>query len=489
MASGISNWLCGRRSRALGAAIVFAGVFTSIVAIPRYSQAAENTVEFDFSAGHSFGGVGLQVWALPQTPPALFSLLQKLAIHQVRMGSFQALPPSALSGGVSVSGLVQALHTSSSPDHISRWSNFAQFLKSRGIEVHLVVWEVPPAWRTEKTWTDAQGARQVAHIADLAHAQDYADYICAQILFAGSLGFPITAVELGNEPNGTWNTRWTPEEYSQLVIITRRTMNEAGLSRVGIEGPGTSTQRDAGPFLAALKKTGASDSLGAISVHSWDTRFSADPVGLTPEFRTEEQAVSRQLPLHVTEINDEAKRWRSEDPLSGTGKTKYLTANRAFALAMAAEVMTAIGDGATEALIWEAEDPTWEKSYLGLLDDHGQPRPTVDALGAILPFANSATRVVVGRPSTAGTQTIAFSRKNAVIVVVINSLNVAQGITFKIFDHSSEIGHLTAVACYEVSATGAKPACSQPNSVSPAGTSVSIPGLSILTMTFDTTGR
>jgi hypothetical protein len=447
-------------------------------------QAAESIVTFDFAKAHAFGGFGLQIWGLPQTPAALSSLLQDLAIRHVRMGAFPNPPPSTLTAASAVSAQVQAVRSAASPSQIARWSSLGQELRGRDIDVHLVIWQAPLPWRIDKPWTDAQGHRQVGHLADPSHMQESADYICAQLLFGLSLGFPISFVELSNEPDGAWGTRWTPNDYAQFVVVARHAMNEAGLSHVAIEGPGTGTERTAGPYLAALKATGAFTSLGAISVHDWDTRFSPDPVGLTPQFQADAQGVSRGLPVHVTELNDEALRWKTATADSSTGRTRFATDSRTFAIALAQEALKTVGDGATETFVWEAEDLSWEKAYLGLVDEHGQRRPAADALAAFFPLISGLSRVAAGTPPMPGLEMAAFLKANELVVVMINSDAAAKDLSVKILNAHSSIGHLTATRCYAADGPVAPSDCAQPTQVSAGEVRVSVPRTSILTMVF-----
>jgi hypothetical protein len=443
---------------------------------------ARDSVTFDLSKAHAFGGFGVQIWGLPQNFDDLIDLLKELRIRQVRIGSFPTPAQAALTDDSSVQSLVQAIRSAATSSQISRWSSLGQQLRGMNINVHLVIWQAPLPWRRDKPWTDAQGHAQVGHFADPAHTGSYAAYVCAQIIFARSLGLLVGTVELGNEPNGSWGTRWEPRDYAQLVTVSRQLLNEAGLSHVGIEGPGTSTERDAGPYLSALKETGAFKSMAAISVHDWDTRSSSDPVGLTPQFQAEAQSVSRALPVHVTEVNDEAARWKIAAKV-GTGRMRFATDSRTFALALTQEVLKGIGDGATESIIWEAEDLKWEKAYLGLLDKNGTPRATVLAFKTFFPATMGASRVVAGYPSRQDVTIAAFLQNRRLVVVAVNVGAPAQDFSVNMLNAPVTVAHLLSAVCYFADAQIPPAACMQLVRINGGTAELSLPGASIVTAT------
>jgi hypothetical protein len=288
----------------------------------------------------------------------------------------------------------------------------ADELKARDIQVHLVVWEVPTRWR-----------KQGEPDADAAHSADYARYVAAQVLHAQSLGFRVTFVEPANEPDGNWNTRWAPADYARMVKTLRQTMDASGLGGVGIEGPGTGTMRAAPPFLRALHDQGALTSLAAVSVHDWDTRIAPDPVGLTAAFRASVAALGSSLPVEVTEFNDENPRW-SEPPYV-TGPAKRGPAEAAdsadFAVALSAEGLKLIADGAVWVADWQIQDLPWGRDSLGLIDLQGHSRPSEQALRtwlSAIPPGASVAALQHADPHIVGAL---FRAGHAMTAVVINT--------------------------------------------------------------------
>ena len=447
------------------------------------SFALAETMTFDLKTSHTFQGFGLQVWSQPQDLPALLSLLAELHIKHVRMGMVVHADAAALTKDSSPSGLLATFKANTRPIELSRTTVFAAKLRELGVDVHLVVWETPPVWREERSWVSSDGQKNDARIGIAANIPQYANYICAQVLYGRSLGFDIRFVELANEPDGTWGTKWTPEDYTRLVSASRKVLTRNGLSEVGIEGPGTGTERAAAPYLIALKASGTAKLLSAISVHDWDTRIDGDPVGLTNAFQSTLDILNLNLPLHITELNDEAPRWRVPGGFSPTHKKLYRTDTASFAVALAGEMLKAVGLGASQAFIWEAEDPFWEKSYLGLLDEKSRPQATARALQTFFPIVAAGEDVTIGRSDLAGVEGAAFFDKAHMTIALINENAEADQIVIRGLSTRLALHKLLSSECYLGQSPEDVVCPSKPQLLSD-GLHVSLEGNSMLTILF-----
>ena len=300
----------------------------------------------------------------------------------------------------------------------------ASELNSFGIQVHLVVWAMPKPWRKENHWYH-DGIDTVGRRAIPEHIDDYARYVTAAVLHARELGFHVSFVEPGNEPDLTGNTRWEPCVYAQMVVHVRASLDANGLSGVGIEGPGTGTLRAAPPFLEALERCGGAGSLAAVSVHDWDTRHTPDTAGLGEEFPIEMKALGRALPLFITEYNDENPRW-GEPPYQAApvqrlpGPVLEATDTRDFAVAVSAEALQLFTDGAEWISYWQQQDLPWGYDSMGLIDLQGRIRPSADAFQSwlsLIPRGASTAAIEEADPRFAAA---AFRSGRNVTLVVAN---------------------------------------------------------------------
>jgi hypothetical protein len=198
-------------------------------------------------------------------------------------------------------------------------------------------------------------------------------------------------VELTNEPNGIWNTQFTPEQYDQLVVLTRAGLDQVGLKDFRIEGPGTSNRP--GDFMRALIRTGHVNLLGAYSFHEYDTRSGVEPSGLSVIEPSVGGAPER--PITITEFSSSNPRWSKPARLpDGKSDTRPWSDVPDFAISVAGEALQLIADGSSEILVWHLEDLPCQTGRTGLLNGSGKPKAVADALislfGLILPGSRVA---------------------------------------------------------------------------------------------------
>ncbi len=263
------------------------------------------TVRFEAAGAHVFSGLGAQIWAVSPHQTARDRLMRALDMRDVRVSIVAQVADDRLDDHASVPALVAAMQATRTPDGTRILDGFRDEMAALGVAMDFVYWGMP------QKWTDAfgpPGHRQWRCVP--AHIPDYANWIAAQLLFAREFGLRPAAVELTNEPDGGWNTYFTPQQYGELVQATRRTMDENGLRDILIEGPGTSKVYDIGPYLAELISSGRLTLLGRVSVHDYDTI--ADPGARGPRRIAAELAVAAWSAAHLRDGIQQ--RWAAMGP-------------------------------------------------------------------------------------------------------------------------------------------------------------------------------
>ena len=113
-----------------------------------------------------------------------------------------------------------------------------------------------PPWRNHRSPFKRSFPKSIAQSSlTISATRRPGSWLC--LLSARRQGVPVSFVEVANEPDGTWNTRYTPEQYVTLVNAVKQRWGENQLAEVKIEGPGTSTLSSAGPYIAELVRSGA----------------------------------------------------------------------------------------------------------------------------------------------------------------------------------------------------------------------------------------
>src|SRR5260370_15875649 len=131
---------------------------------------------------------------------------------------------------------------------------------------------------------------------------------------ARELGIETRYVEIANEPDGTWNTQYTPAQYVELVRSVKSELVRNNLLTTDIEGPGTSVLSNAAPYLLELQRSRAASEIGAVSAHDWDTASNPAPFGAAALVGAIGSALAG-LPGHIAAYNEDRAQW-STPPFS-----------------------------------------------------------------------------------------------------------------------------------------------------------------------------
>jgi hypothetical protein len=242
---------------------------------------------------------------------------------------------------------------------------------------HLIVWEPPRVAGESPLPPDGKG-RRLGRQAVAATARFLAVYVQRV-----SQEVPVDAVELVNEPNGTWNIQVDPAEYLELVQAIRAEARRSGFVLPRLVGPGTSTISETRPFLSGTIGAALMSELDGISAHGWDgsgrdvtgaVRKHRDLLGAKP-FIISEFGLSRT----VHGANDPRLNAAQRVPDGVSWTSSYATQ-------VAERLLSSSAAGARSLIYWEFQDQSWNRTAFGTLDENGQEKPIYSAMRALAPF-------------------------------------------------------------------------------------------------------
>ena len=166
-----------------------------------------------------------------------------------------------------------------------------------------------------------------------------------------------------------------------LVNAVKQRLAENQLAEVKIEGPGTSTLSSAGPYIVELVRSGALNQFNAISAHDWDPRSHPPAFGPNAFFDAIRSSRVEALPAHVTEYNEDSKKWEQQPPGPAPSRGKDSVA---FGVAAAAGALRLIVGGARESLrLGSGRHVLGERLLLWPAKLRGERRPSAEALATI----------------------------------------------------------------------------------------------------------
>jgi hypothetical protein len=409
-----------------------------------YSTAprADNNVTLNLTHTHPFNGLGVNMWSKPEHSAELRdALLRDLNVRLVRVSLTPDIDVSDQVGPVTVDTMASLIAQRAPAPWRTALADLGQECQALGVEVHAVFYSTLPPWRNDRPRPSLPA--RIDRTVHPEHIGDEAAWIVAVLLSARRLGVPVSFVEVANEPDGTWNTRYTPKQYVALVKAVKQRLAENELAEVKIEGPGTSTLSSAGQYIAELVRSGALNQIGAISAHDWDTRSHPPAFGPNAFFDAIRNSGVEALPAHVTEYNEDSKRWELPSPglfpLRGKDSVE-------FGVAAAAGALRLVGGGANEIFFWEAEDMSWGKgtSY-GLLNLSGERRASADALATI--FSNLPTNVLISGVVWNGVVIVGSPFRPGMILLVANPSDEASVISLRIVGQP-EFGQISLIRSF-----------------------------------------
>lgn len=395
--------------------------------------AGPDQVVFDFDQAHNFAGLGAHIWLNPTQQAARDAVFRDLHMRFLRASVYPKGSEDQFQGHMSVEELTDLLKADDSPAFQAHEIAFQKEVESLGAELHLVSWEMPPAWRNDSP--DHKHRK-----ANSDYIPDYANLVVARVLYARTLGFKPAYIELTNEPDGDWNTQYTPEQYDALVVAARATLDKYNLQDVKIEGPGVGlgggTDHVAN-YLNAIRTSGHGDLLGLVTAHDYDVSRVGSKWPRLNFILPAVAAFGRPLNLYYTEFGNSSHYW-GQPPY--TGGVKFRSAHNGvdtpdFGVTSGGDAIKLMAEGANAEFIWELADEAWGKGSRGLVSIKGERKPLYQGLQVFFAGLPWDVSVVGGSDDTSQLITLACQTPDGLRVDVANLSAVKRSFTAS-FNHA-----------------------------------------------------
>lgn len=275
-------------------------------------------------------------------------------------------------------------------------------------------WEAPPAWE------NGGGVILPERVAD------FAALTAAHMTWLSDHGIHPRWLELTNEPDGTWNTYLSPDDYDALVVAVRADLDARGLGDIGIVGPGLAVLGgwdEPAAYVPTLSDEAVA-ALDAWSVHTWDDYAEAGEGHVFLEerwaiFTAQVEARDPTKPILVTEMGSKDASFAGANyALPDPGVCGYSTESHGYAIRMLAHAAVALASGADAIAWWEAVDPTWACSRWGMLDTAARAKPFHTALSAAFGTLPASAGTVL--PASADLPAVALLGESTGVVLVVN---------------------------------------------------------------------
>lgn len=402
------------------------------------AAAAPVSSTYDFSRAHEFLGFGTQVWLGQKNTAESTQMLRDLNARFVRVSLNPKITFDQLQPGMSVAQVLAVLDRNDSAEQRERFQAFARQMRELNIRPVIIYWRMPKPWTVNKD--RRAGSRAESSLVNPARIGDYANLITAQMLYAKRHGVLPAAVELTNEPQGAWDTKYEREEYATLVAQARAAMDAQGLNDWRIAGPGTGI-RNFDHYVGGLIPKDVVRSLGYISAHVYQSpAMLADSA--TPGVASF-LGRGKFGPILITEFGVK----KHNDDHEDAGEDLDVT-TPAYALAAAAEGVMLLGHGAGGLIYWQLQDFNWSKKPHGLLGEDGRRRPVAQAFQALFGQVPAGVRVVGASTLQAQLPSVALQGQGQSFLMVVNLSGQVQDWQARLQGGSGQCQQLVAVHGY-----------------------------------------
>ncbi|HJV72011.1 hypothetical protein [Ideonella sp.] len=431
------------------------------------AQAAEVTLDFDFAQAHDYLGFGTQVWLQGDrgggggggggakrggggggNDEAGWQLLKELNARFVRVSLIPKITFDQLRPGMSVEQLTEVLQRNDNPAQRERLAAFNRRLREMNIQPVLIFWRMPEPWAEKRA--QRAGSKQQAHFAKREHLGDYANLVTAQMAWLQRQGVQAAAVELTNEPQGAWDTKFEREDYAALVQKTRAAMDANGLQAWPIAGPGTGIS-NFDHYIGGVVNANAAKAMGYASAH----------VYLTPEVLAERASPGMASflgrgkfgPILITEFG--VKKHNEDDPQV---QSDLEVTSPAYALQAASTAAMLLGQGAGGLIYWQLQDFSWNKKPHGLLSEDGERRPVAFAMKALFGGVPAGAKAVGARSPRADLPAVALQAGGKSYVMLVNRSAQPQTVTARLQGGAKDCGAVVRVDAYSTGGADARTA-------------------------------
>lgn len=433
------------------------------VGLAATAGAADVALDFDFAQAHDYLGFGTQVWLKGEDvkgegvkgegakgerggDDAGWQLLKELNARYVRVSLIPKITFDQLRPGLSVEQLLALIERNDNPAQRERLAAFNRRLRELGIQPVLIFWRMPEPWVEQRN--RRAGSRQQARFARPERIGDYANLITAQMVWLQRQGVQAAAVELTNEPQGAWDTKYEREDYAALVQKARAAMDAHGLQAWPIAGPGTGIP-NFDHYIGGLVNAQAARLLGYASAH----------VYLRPEVLADRASPGmasflgrgRFGPVLITEFG--VKKHNEDDPQA---HSDLEVTDPAYGLQAASTAAMLLAEGAGGLIYWQLQDFSWNRKPHGLLSEAGERRPVAFALKALFGGLPAGARAVGARSPRAELPAVALQAGGRSYVMLVNRSAQAQAVTARLQGGAAGCGAVVRIEAW--SARGADPA-------------------------------
>ena len=326
---------------------------------------------------------GVQVWpsSLAQSEPSLRTLIDlRPGDLRFSLGPNWRRQPS-LDEGMSDAELDRRVADGfAATPGLSRHVEVMKEIKRQiGTRQHLIVWEPPPM----PGEPDFSAAR--ASTSRMLKPQNIvlaARFHVANLKFIAGLGLDVDAVELANEPDGSWNLRIAPSDYLALVGAIRAEASRRLVRLPKIYGPGASSVAATRAFF--VDPATAKSIIGAVdvvSLHVWDDKAGRDRFAEFDQLFADFARLGVKPKIAITEYglakpDPDAK----GDAMNVTKRIANSIADTAgYPPASLRDLLRLYADHVETVLYWELQDQRWSGGLFGLLDTGGERKPIYDA--------------------------------------------------------------------------------------------------------------
>jgi O-glycosyl hydrolase len=383
---------------------------------------ADSSVSIDFGAAHNFTGIGTQIQLKAGRCQDEAQLLRDMNAQFVRVSIIPAIRENVPTGQ-SVEQYSQLLQSLIPPRLANNTAALRTVLEQTHIKPHIVFWHMPDSW--EEAVVKKAGKKKEAHKAEDARIPDWANLLTAQILWITKQGIEPYAVELTNEPQGGWDTKYTPEQYADLVLATRRSLDAHGLQRIRIEGPGTGV-RNFPEFMQGLRAKGAQSQLAFITAHAYQTPQAMDD----PRTAGYSEFLGHGQYGEIVMTEFGVKKHNAEDVEAASADIDV--GSHEYGLATGAESLKLLGKGASSVIYWELSDVENNPKKHGALDASCRRRPVAYALQALFGKVGAPSRTVAGIGGSPDVPVEGFSANGRVWLLMANMTDSPQKVSARI---------------------------------------------------------
>ena len=425
------------------------------------AQAAETTLDFDFTQAHDYLGFGTQVWlkgekgdkagkagARDSNDEAGWQLLKELNARFVRVSMIPKITFDQLRPGMSVEQYLEILQRNDNPAQRDRLASFNRRLRELNIQPVLIFWRMPEPWADKRQ--QKAGSKQQAHFARPDRLGDYANLVTAQMTWLQRQGVQAAAVELTNEPQGAWDTKYERQDYATLVQKTRAAMDANGLKAWPIAGPGTGVP-NFDHYIGGIVNGNAAKSLGYVSAH----------VYLKPEVLAERGTPGMASflgrgkfgPILITEFG--VKQHNDDDPAADSDLE---VTSPDYGLQAASTAAMLLAQGAGGLIYWQLQDFSWNRKQHGMLAENGERRPVAAAMKALFGSVPAGAKAVGAKAPRAELPAVALQAGGKSYLMLVNRSSQAQTVTARLGGGAQGCGSLVRVEAYNTGGADARSA-------------------------------